>query len=172
MDMKSIGKKLDISTASLMRWKETPPKLSRVDKLTGTVVNGYEVLKEVNYNKISCRCVKCGTIDTKYLSSIEQKKVRCKGCKPSLKSIYLNDVKDLSELGLSGGAIAEVLGIGISSVASIRHKLGFTKDEDYEYTFKEIGDYLSLTEHQARAAYKSGMEKLEKYLGELDLDLH
>jgi DNA-binding CsgD family transcriptional regulator len=163
--MTQCGKELGISTSTLHQWRTNPPKLTKVEQNLGEVINGFKILRQIGFNKVEVECTGCGTVMPKWWDQIDKHKARCRVCNPSQKSVYLTDIKDLLQLGMTTAEIADELGCGIGVVAVVKRELGLTEESE-EYSFPQIAEYLGLSEHETRKAYKSGMKKLEKWLKE------
>ncbi len=148
--------------------------MSKASELVGKTLNGYLVLTPA-HNKpgiVNTRCVKCSKVANKDIKSIEKKVVRCKGCKPSATDIYLNDVRDLMEMGIRPVEIAKILGCSYITVQNLSNLI--KTEEDYisldepEYTFTDIAKALGISDKQAKAAYDSGLQKIKCMLEPMD----
>ena len=146
-------------------------RINRGKQLEGSIINGFRFIKSTGYNKCIVECLKCHTTRPGRLDALRKNKVRCKGCNPSDREIYTQDITDMYLDGRGGPEIANVLGIGItivySVIAAFKENLGIEEIE-VEYKFSEISEYLGLSEFQAKEAYKSGMKKIKEYLLSLD----
>ncbi len=146
-------------------------RINKGKQLEGSVINGFRFVRSTGYNKCIAECLKCGTERPGYLHNLKKNKLRCKGCKPSKTELYAEDIMDMYLDGRSGPEIAETLDIGITIVYPVirafRKNLSIEEPE-VEYNYKEIGEYLNISEPQVKSAYKSGMKKIKEYLLSLD----
>jgi len=146
-------------------------RINKGKQLEGSVINGFKLVSCVGYDKHILRCQACGTERPGYLSHLRKNKHRCKSCKPNKTELYTEDITDMYLDGKSGPEIAETLGVGITIIYPVirafRKNLSIEEPE-VEYNYKEISEYLNISDSQARTAYKSGMKKIKKYLLSLD----
>ncbi len=167
----AISRKLGIYHSTLSTWDKNPPKLSQIDKAIGKVINGFEILRQTEHGKVNTRCTKCNIVRSKGFDYLKKNKVKCEGCNPVHSKVYATDIRDLYLDGHTAPQIAEILDIGITSVYPIvnlvKKELGIVIQEE-EFTMREIAEYLNLSEYLVDIAYKSGMEKIKKYLEEKD----
>ncbi len=139
--------------------------MKTIRDFVGETLNGYTILSRVDNNKVSTKCTKCNRVATKPFSRIKEKAIRCYGCEPSTKDLYLNDIRDLMKLGMSASEIQKQLGCNYNVMAVlmtlIRKETGGSAEDTYEYSFYEIAEALGISYAQARAAYDSGLKKLK-----------
>lgn len=140
-------------------------RINKTQLLIGKIINGVEILKEIDYGKVSVRCVKCGHVSPRYLANIKKGPTICRGCKPTKADIYLNDVRDLYLANYTPVEIRKALGCSNAVVHALLRVLVQSGEiarveDNYEYSFKEIAEGLGISYEQARAAYDSGMRKL------------
>lgn len=172
MSLQAISLELDTDITTLYGWRKKPPTMGKLDNLVGTTIGNWKVIERSGYDKLVCMCLTCKNLDTKWISSLQSGKgTRCYSCKPSYKGLYLDDVKDLILAGLTTAQIANHLGTGVSIINNLKELLKEELGTSYyepEYTNKEIGDALGLTEAQVQRAYTSGMRKLKLLMMDIE----